>query len=490
VLVHNESDGAPALPDLPAPPPFINGYPNRDYKPSKADLDRPLFGPRTTTNVSAPPIFVDTSPPATGTAIPTAKGSSTLKIRTTVATGNIDNLKIDLGWAHGGSSTTQPPPYDPDQARIDAAIGDLIRIGLDIGGIFEPTPFCDIASAFLSFCDGEILDGAMSAAGVIPYLGDLAKVGKIAGWIKKVENIIDLLKSSPKARAILKPYLEYIDNALASAPDNTPDIIKKPLAELREKVKNALGGGTPGNPKLPDGGKAPASPGSPETPSGASASGGTAPASPNPSGNPKRETVGVGATRGGDPSDIRAQAGGSGGSGSSGSSAPGGGGAPGGGAGGGKKNGGDNGDRDVPGEGKASSNVQPDPDIEKINGQKPNNSDHAGKTVQTKGGPVKFDKDGFPDFTSYSKKTVRVDGLNGDMAHDIDLAMKKAGMDSYDSTKYVWHHHQDTKSMMLVPRDVHSVINGGVGHTGGRAVLKHNRNNPNNQLSYPSPPEL
>ena len=49
--------------------------------------------------------------------------------------------------------------------------------------------------------------------------------------------------------------------------------------------------------------------------------------------------------------------------------------------------------------------------------------------------------------------------------------------------------HQDGKTMMSVPKNVHSVRNGGVHHTGGRAVITHNKNNPLNQLNYPSPEE-
>jgi hypothetical protein len=75
------------------------------------------------------------------------------------------------------------------------------------------------------------------------------------------------------------------------------------------------------------------------------------------------------------------------------------------------------------------------------------------------------------------------------MSDDIPLAMKKAGMKTYDKKNLVWHHHQDGKSMMLVPKKVHSVANGGVAHTGGRAVIEHNARNPDNQLQYKSPPE-
>ncbi|WP_198298133.1 HNH endonuclease [Vibrio gazogenes] len=124
-----------------------------------------------------------------------------------------------------------------------------------------------------------------------------------------------------------------------------------------------------------------------------------------------------------------------------------------------------------------------------VNGRKIINSDLAGTKVKTAGGDVWFDNDGFPDFSPYSQKSVRVDGLTGDMSNDVPLAMKKANLSTYDETNYVWHHHQDTKTMMLVPRSVHSVRNDGVAHTGGRAVMQHNLKNPTIKLQYPSPPE-
>ncbi|MCX8835312.1 HNH endonuclease, partial [Vibrio parahaemolyticus] len=125
-----------------------------------------------------------------------------------------------------------------------------------------------------------------------------------------------------------------------------------------------------------------------------------------------------------------------------------------------------------------------------VGGRKIINSEFAGKTVTTKGGDVRFDSDGFPDFTPYSKKTVRVIGLTGDMANDVPLAMARAKITKYDKSKYVWHHHQDGKTMMLIPKSVHSVRNGGVAHTGGRSVIQHNLLNPNNKLNYSSPEEL
>ena len=124
-----------------------------------------------------------------------------------------------------------------------------------------------------------------------------------------------------------------------------------------------------------------------------------------------------------------------------------------------------------------------------INGRKSINSDLAGQAVKTKGGEVFFDYDGFPDFTPYAEKIVRIDGLTGDMDYDKALIKAKLNINNVDYDNMVWHHHQDGKTMMSVPKNVHSVRNGGVHHTGGRAVITHNKNNPLNQLNYPSPEE-
>lgn len=127
--------------------------------------------------------------------------------------------------------------------------------------------------------------------------------------------------------------------------------------------------------------------------------------------------------------------------------------------------------------------------FKEINGRKIINSDLAGKAVKAKGGEVFIDFDGFPDFTPYAEKIVRVDGLTGNRAKDEKLAMQVLGMNDYNKKDMVWHHHQDGKSMMLVPKNVHSVAKGGVNHTGGSGIIKHNKSNPENILNYMSPPE-
>jgi hypothetical protein len=52
---------------------------------------------------------------------------------------------------------------------------------LDVGGTFEPTPFCDLGNALLYSFQGEWGYAGVSVAGVLPYIGDTAKIGKYGG---------------------------------------------------------------------------------------------------------------------------------------------------------------------------------------------------------------------------------------------------------------------------------------------------------------------
>jgi hypothetical protein len=79
---------------------------------------------------------------------------------------------------------------------------------------------------------------------------------------------------------------------------------------------------------------------------------------------------------------------------------------------------------------------------------------------------VHFTSDGFPNFSPYAVKTVKVEGLTGKKS-DFALANEAAGLKE-TPTGYTWHHHQDTRTMQLVPYDLHYVVK----HTGGASKLK------------------
>ncbi|MCH4829754.1 hypothetical protein [Flavobacterium columnare] len=79
---------------------------------------------------------------------------------------------------------------------------DILSAGLDIVGIFDPTGISDAVGAKMAFDDGDYFSAAISAVGVIPYAGDLAKVGKIKKDINIIENAIDAVKSADNAKSL------------------------------------------------------------------------------------------------------------------------------------------------------------------------------------------------------------------------------------------------------------------------------------------------
>ncbi|WP_084040855.1 HNH endonuclease [Gracilibacillus boraciitolerans] len=79
---------------------------------------------------------------------------------------------------------------------------------------------------------------------------------------------------------------------------------------------------------------------------------------------------------------------------------------------------------------------------------------------------VKFSKEGFPDFSPYSKANIEIEGLIGDHYFDFKKANEAIGLKNIPSG-YTWHHVEDGKTMMLVPSDIH----GAVRHTGGASLI-------------------
>jgi hypothetical protein len=102
--------------------------------------------------------------------------------------------------------------------------------------------------------------------------------------------------------------------------------------------------------------------------------------------------------------------------------------------------------------------------IPTINGRKPINSRYAGD-VHPSG--VRFNEQGFPDFTPWAKAEVKVQGLTGVYKTDEALANAAVKLKS-TPTGYVWHHVEDGTTMQLIPKSIHNAAR----HTGGAAVIK------------------
>ncbi|HLW39764.1 MAG TPA: hypothetical protein VKX31_05180 [Brumimicrobium sp.] len=77
---------------------------------------------------------------------------------------------------------------------------DILVAALDIVGIVDPTPIADGLAASIEAKNGNWGSALLSGLGVVPYVGDIGKVGKIPKHLKTIENAIDGTKSSRAAR--------------------------------------------------------------------------------------------------------------------------------------------------------------------------------------------------------------------------------------------------------------------------------------------------
>ena len=69
----------------------------------------------------------------------------------------------------------------------------------------------------------------------------------------------------------------------------------------------------------------------------------------------------------------------------------------------------------------------------------------------------------------------RLKGDSSDNALAIKAFKLKTGNNNWtvptSGAGYAWHHSEDKKTMILVPREVHSVPYGGIRHTGGCSLI-------------------
>lgn len=140
----------------------------------------------------------------------------------------------------GEMAAARTPPVDLKNLALDVG-----QVALDIVGIFEPTPFADGTNAVISLVRGDGWDALMSAAGVLPYVGDLAKAGKLGRWAKTVGTAVDAAIANPAARKLLQPALDKLASALnaipAAALAKAPAPVRETIEGLRSQIAKVAG---------------------------------------------------------------------------------------------------------------------------------------------------------------------------------------------------------------------------------------------------------
>lgn len=94
------------------------------------------------------------------------------------------------------------------------------------------------------------------------------------------------------------------------------------------------------------------------------------------------------------------------------------------------------------------------------------------KYTNKDGVSVVYNADGHPDFSSFATKRVEIDGLVGDTYHDFIKANAEAGLPygGRSPPEFTWHHHQNGRTMELIPYEIHREFT----HSGGASIIRNN----------------
>lgn len=153
------------------------------------------------------------------------------------------------------AGTSQTPAPANDQGPSTATmIADLTQLTLDLVGIVEPTPFADGSNALISLgrmggalwngewgeAGGHLLNGTLSAVGIVPYLGDAAKAGKIGKWAQTVADAVSMAARNPAMRGVLEAPLKEIQGLVNRIPQGALDALPSGARESLERMKSQL----------------------------------------------------------------------------------------------------------------------------------------------------------------------------------------------------------------------------------------------------------
>jgi RHS repeat-associated protein len=95
--------------------------------------------------------------------------------------------------------------------NIELGGSDVTHAALDIAGVVDPSGVADAANATLYASEGKTGDAVISGLGIIPYVGDLAKVKRIGNAIETIDKAVDVAKAEQRAAKLSKTAREGQD---------------------------------------------------------------------------------------------------------------------------------------------------------------------------------------------------------------------------------------------------------------------------------------
>ena len=150
----------------------------------------------------------------------------------------VDQLRpLDEAGVADGCFAPRGPVNETGLTAEQRALAlDIAQLTLDIVGIFEPTPFADGTNALISIGRGDWWGAGLSGISMIPYLGDLAKAGKLPKYSQKLYDAIQLARNNAEFAKLLRPALEKLKQVV----DSIPTGLSQELAAMVDQIKRPL----------------------------------------------------------------------------------------------------------------------------------------------------------------------------------------------------------------------------------------------------------
>lgn len=134
------------------------------------------------------------------------------------------------------AAPTAAPPTDIEAEKRELLL-DIAQIALAVVGIFEPTPFADGADGLISLFRGDFWGAGISAVGMVPYIGDLAKLGKLPKFLRVIDRAVTIARTDSRFAEALRPALAKLREALDAVPlDSLPASARREIEALKSKI--------------------------------------------------------------------------------------------------------------------------------------------------------------------------------------------------------------------------------------------------------------
>ncbi|MDW8243207.1 MAG: RHS repeat-associated core domain-containing protein [Thermogemmata sp.] len=131
---------------------------------------------------------------------------------------SIDLIRHAAGDVNLYQALGNSPINTVEPSRLDWL--DWVLGGLDVLGVFDPTPICDGANALILLGRGDWTGAGLSAVSMIPYVGDV--VGKGGKAVRCGKKVVDTTEAA-------KPAAKQADNANTSVVRQADEVAKHAL---------------------------------------------------------------------------------------------------------------------------------------------------------------------------------------------------------------------------------------------------------------------